>query len=128
LPPIELDVTKAAPSLTPDAVYCANMLHIAPWACCAGLMQGAARHLAPGGLLVTYGPYFEQGVPPSPGNVAFDASLQKRNPAWGIRTREAVVQQALAAGLSWREQVQMPANNLMLVFVKNSPEKHIKQG
>ena len=51
-----------------DAIYCANMLHIAPWDTCAALMQGAARHLAPGGVLVTYGPYFEQGVPAAPSN------------------------------------------------------------
>ena len=48
-----------------DAIFCANMLHIAPWATCAALMRGSARHLAPGGALITYGPYLEDGVPTS---------------------------------------------------------------
>lgn len=99
-----------------DAIYCANMLHIAPWATCAALMQGSARHLAPGGVLVTYGPYLEDGVPTSPGNLGFDASLRGRNPAWGIRRIEDVTAQARHAGLQLRQRHAMPANNLLLVF------------
>lgn len=117
--PLQLDVLQPHWAGVPaqvDAVYCANMIHIAPWACCAGLMAGAARHLSPAGLLITYGPYLEDGVPTSPGNVAFDADLQARNPAWGLRRREAVEEQAAAAGLRLRERVAMPANNLLLVW------------
>ena len=79
LPPLQLDVMATDWPLEGavfDAIYCANMLHIAPWACCAALMQGAARHLAPGGVLITYGPYLEDEVPTSPGNLAFDADLR----------------------------------------------------
>jgi SAM-dependent methyltransferase len=103
-----------------DAIYCANLLHIAPWASCGALMQGAARHLAPGGVLVTYGPYLEDGVPTAPGNLAFDQSLRSRNPAWGIRRLQDVVQQAQRAGLALRERHPMPANNLLLVFGTSS--------
>ncbi len=99
-----------------DLIYSANMLHIAPWECCAGLMQGAARHLAPKGVLVTYGPYFEEGTPTAPGNVAFDQSLRERNPSWGIRQLAAVQEQAHIAGLQLLERHTMPANNLLLVF------------
>ncbi len=99
-----------------DLVYCANMLHIAPWACCAGLMQGAARHLAPGGRLVTYGPYLEDGVPTAPGNRDFDASLRERNPAWGLRRLEDVAQVAAQAGLRLAARHALPANNLLLVW------------
>jgi SAM-dependent methyltransferase len=99
-----------------DAIYCANMLHIAPWATCAALMQGAARHLRPGGLLITYGPYFEEGVPPAPSNLAFDEDLRARNSAWGIRRLEDVAAEARRAGLALRERHAMPANNLLLVF------------
>ena len=119
LAPIELDVLQPQwPGVpTPvDAIYCANLLHIAPWACCAGLMQGAARHLAPQGLLITYGPYLEDGVPTSPGNLAFDADLRARHPAWGLRRREDVALEAAKAGLGLRERVAMPANNLLLVW------------
>ncbi|RQO46258.1 SAM-dependent methyltransferase [Variovorax sp. KBW07] len=99
-----------------DAIYCANMLHIAPWATCAALMQGAARHLLPGGVLITYGPYFEEDVPPAPSNQAFDEDLRARNPAWGIRRLKDVAEEAHRSGLALRERHAMPANNLLLVF------------
>ena len=99
-----------------DAIFCANMLHIAPWATCAALMAGAAKYLSPHGALITYGPYLERDVPTSPGNLAFDESLRQRDPAWGIRALEDVVHQAALAGLRLRERVEMPANNLLLVF------------
>lgn len=120
LPPRQLDVLQQPWPLSPgqsfDAVYCANMLHIAPWACCAALMQGAAQWLLPGGVLVTYGPYFVEGEAPSPGNTAFDADLRARNPAWGIRWLHAVQAEAAAAGLQWVQRLAMPANNQLLVF------------
>ncbi len=99
-----------------DAVYCANMLHIAEWAACAALMAGAARHLVPAGALVVYGPYLVDGEPTAPGNVAFDADLRRRNAAWGLRRLGDVVGVAAAAGLAFERRVDMPANNLMLVF------------
>ena len=101
-----------------DLIYCANMLHIAPWATCAALMHGSAQHLAPGGKLVTYGPYFEDDAPASPGNLAFDQSLRERNPAWGIRRREDVASQAEDAGLKLQARHAMPANNLLLVWTR----------
>lgn len=122
-PPLRLDVeapqwpTPQAPFAERfDAIYCANMLHIAPWACCAGLMRGAARHLAANGRLVTYGPYLENGVPTAPSNRDFDASLRERHPAWGIRRLEDVAQVAAAAGLHLAARHALPANNLLLVW------------
>jgi SAM-dependent methyltransferase len=117
--PLLLDVM--APRWLPDdaqfdLIYCANMLHIAPWATCAALMRGSARHLAPGGLLITYGPYLEDGVPTSKGNLAFDQSLRTQNPDWGIRRREDVEQEAARAGLRLSARHAMPANNLLLVW------------
>lgn len=109
-PPVRLDVLapewpgNGAAFATPfDLIYCANMLHIAPWACCGALMQGAARHLATDGRLITYGPYLEDGVPTTPSNRDFDGSLRERNPAWGLRRLEDVAQAASAAGLRERE-------------------------
>jgi hypothetical protein len=104
-----------------DAIFCANMLHISPWATCAGLMAGAARHLAPQGLLVTYGPYLEDDVPTAPGNLQFDQSLRARDPAWGIRRLEDVEREAQRAGLALRERHAMPANNLLLLFGRSPP-------
>ena len=103
-----------------DLVYCANMLHIAPWACCTGLMQGAARHLTPGGHLVTYGPYLEDGVPTTPGNLSFDASLRAQDGDWGIRRIEDVAAVAVQANLQLAARHAMPANNLLLVWTHAS--------
>jgi SAM-dependent methyltransferase len=99
-----------------DLIFCANMLHIAPWEACTALMQGAARHLAPGGVLVTYGPYFEKEVAAAPSNVEFDHSLRAHDTRWGIRQREAVEQAAAHAGLHLRARHTMPSNNLALVW------------
>jgi hypothetical protein len=120
LPPLQLDVTAAHwPPFTQafDAIYCANMLHIAPWDACPALMAGAAQHLAPGGMLITYGPYYVEGVPPAASNLAFDESLRARDPAWGIRSLEDVRAEALRAGLVLSQRHEMPANNLLLVFM-----------
>ena len=125
-PPLLLDVladhwwpddAQGKPPLF-DLIYCANMLHISPWATCAGLMRGSARQLAPGGRLVTYGPYLEDAVPTSGGNLAFDQSLRAQNPAWGIRRREDVTQEAERAGLQLAARHAMPANNLLLVWTR----------
>lgn len=123
LAPQQLDVLQqpwlasaAQPATRFDAIYCANMLHIAPWPTCAALMQGSAGHLAPGGVLITYGPYLEDEVPTSQGNLDFDHSLRAQNPAWGLRRREEVQVQAQQAGLHLQRRFAMPANNLLLVW------------
>lgn len=118
-----LDVTRLpwqldTPELGFDAIYCANLLHIAPWAACAALMHGAAQCLAPGGALITYGPFLEHNVPTSPGNQAFDASLRASQPAWGLRHLDDVAQAAQTAGLRLSERHAMPANNLLLVWTR----------
>ena len=122
-PPLVLDVMS--PVWLPadkkfDLIYCANMLHIAPWPTCSALMQGSARHLAVGGRLVTYGPYLEEDVVTSEGNLAFDQRLRLDNPAWGIRRTDDVAQQAAQAGLQLAERHAMPANNLLLVWTRQA--------
>jgi SAM-dependent methyltransferase len=103
-----------------DAIYCANMLHISPWATCAALMRGSARHLAPGGVLITYGPFLEDGIATSAGNLAFDQSLRARDPDWGIRRREDVEREAASAGLHLSVRHAMPANNLLLMWARTA--------
>jgi hypothetical protein len=72
LPPIHLDVTKEPPALSPTAIYCANMVHIAPWAACVGLFVLADRLLGADGLLITYGPYSVHGEHTAESNARFD--------------------------------------------------------
>jgi hypothetical protein len=117
-PPLALDVLDEAgwPEGPFNALLCINMIHISPWAATEGLMQLAARVLPVGGLLATYGPYLETDTPLAPSNAAFDESLKSRNPEWGLRDREAVATAAKAGGLALTRRVEMPANNLMLLF------------
>lgn len=118
-PPLPLDVGAAQWSGVPpavDAIFCANMLHIAPWTATEALMRGAARHLRPAGLLLVYGPFLVEGETPAASNLAFDADLRARDPAWGLRHLDAVVRSARPCGLELRERVAMPANNLLLIF------------
>ena len=134
VPPVVLDVLapqwpvdRAEFSVRFDLIYCANMLHIAPWSTCAGLMRGAARYLTPDGMLITYGPYLERGVPTAQGNADFDLSLRESNSDWGIRSLDAVTQQAELAGLRLQARVPMPSNKLLLVF-KRADSVHTMAG
>lgn len=117
LPPITVDASRGDfGDVTADAVFCANMIHIAPWSACEGLIRGAARALPEGGLLFLYGPYRITGQPFAPSNEAFDASLRERDPAWGVRDLDAVTALAEAAGFTREALVAMPANNHSVVF------------
>ena len=52
---------------------------------------------------------------------AFDADLKRRDPRWGVRDVDDLVGEAAPHGLELREIVEMPVNNLSLVFVKAGP-------
>jgi len=118
--PIRLDAADAAtwPAGPFDAIVCINMVHISPWAATEGLMAGASRLLTPGGKLLLYGPYLEDGVPTAASNLSFDASLKARDPAWGLRDLADVTGLAETRGLRFAERIAMPANNLIVVFEK----------
>jgi SAM-dependent methyltransferase len=119
-PAVALDVLDEAnwPEGPFAAVVCINMIHISPWAATEGLMKLAGRLMPVGGLLATYGPYREAEVALAPSNAAFDESLRARDPAWGLRDRDQVAAAAKAEGLALTRRVEMPANNLMLLFRK----------
>lgn len=117
--PLALDAADPTtwPQRQVEAIYCANMTHISPWSATEGLIDMAGRVLRrPGGLLVLYGPYREAGVPLATSNAAFDDSLKARNVEWGLRDREVVEALARSHGLAATLRVQMPANNLILLF------------
>lgn len=123
-PPLVLDVTAEPwPVGTVDAIFNANMVHIAPWPTCLGLLRGAGSHLAADGVLLLYGPYKVGGVHTAPSNAAFDADLRRRDASWGVRDLEAVAEVAAANGLVLAERVTMPANNLTLVFRRPVPDR-----
>lgn len=118
-PPLAIDVTKRPwPVSAADAVVCINVIHISPWEATLGLMAGASSILPDAGMLVTYGPYMRGGAHTSQSNQAFDESLRARNPLWGVRDIDTVVEVAGHEGLALVETVPMPANNLTLVWRK----------
>jgi hypothetical protein len=98
------------------AVFCANVIHIAPWRVAEGLIAGAGGYLQKGGMLFLYGPFRRDGRHTADSNEAFDKSLRERDPEWGVRDVEVVAKLADGAGLSLVEITEMPANNLTLVF------------
>jgi hypothetical protein len=118
--PLELDVTSESWKVGEvDAVFNANMIHIAPWDCAVGLFAGIRRETT-ARVVVLYGPFRIGGVHTAPSNEAFDANLRERNPSFGVRDLEAVTELAEQAGLRLAERVPMPANNQTLVFVRGS--------
>jgi SAM-dependent methyltransferase len=100
------------------AVFCANVIHIAPWRVAEGLIAGAARALRPEGRLFLYGPFKRDGKHTALSNAVFDTSLRNGDPEWGVRDVEEVAATAKRAGLSLREIVEMPANNLIVAFAR----------
>lgn len=117
LPVIELDVCRTPwPVVAAEAIVCINMIHISPPAATQALLEGAARILPAGGVLYLYGPYKRGGAHTAPSNAAFDMQLRSQNPQWGVRELEQVVALAAAEGLAFDEAVEMPANNLSVVF------------
>ena len=114
--PRQLDVTDDWPADPVDAVVAINLLHVSPWAIAEALMAGAGSVLVPGGVLILYGPFLQAGRHTAASNAAFDADLQARNPHWGIRDLAAVTAEAEHNGLRLETVVEMPANNLSVVF------------
>ena len=122
-PPLTLDLGDAAwPTVTlpvarfPVAILAINLLHVAPWATAERLFAGAGELLMPGRLLYLYGPYTAGGKHRGHGDAAFDKSLRKENPDWGLREIEAVQMLGEANQLELEDVIEMPVNNLSLVF------------
>jgi len=118
--PLDLDVTAddwtRALARPLQGIVCINLLHIAPWAACAGLMAGAAVLLEPEAPLYLYGPFKQGGRHSAPSNAAFDRYLRAFDPSWGVRDLDAVVDTAGDHGLDLVDVVAMPANNLSLIL------------
>jgi hypothetical protein len=119
-PPICLDAAARWPVEHAAAILCINMVHISPWRATIGLMRGAGACLPPGGLLYLYGPYLQDDVQTAPSNLAFDASLRARDPQWGLRRVEDVIAAANVEGLRLDGLIDMPANNLSLLFRRHT--------
>lgn len=117
--PLAIDLTRAQPlSANIDAIFTANTLHIISWPLVQNLFDMVGKQLTTNGILCIYGPFNYQGKYTSESNANFDLWLKSRNELSGIRDFEAVCQLATQAGLSFEEDIEMPANNRMLLFKK----------
>ncbi len=120
LPPIQLDVMQDGWSVTEaDAILCINMAHIAPWAASEALFRGARAILQKRAALFLYGPYISSETITAPSNIAFDQSLKARNPEWGLRDLADMDGLAGRYGFAREPSIEMPANNLALIYRKN---------
>ena len=127
--PIEIDASSSIWAVEDSAllnnspitaIVNINMIHISPWSACLGLMAGAGRILPADGILYIYGPYKQGGKHTAPSNEAFDMSLRQQNPQWGVRDLDEVIAAASSQQLFLVETVQMPANNLSVVFKRSN--------
>ena len=100
-------------------MFCANVIHIAPWSVAQGLFAAAGRHLDRDGRLFVYGPFRRNGSHNAPSNAAFDTSLRAQNPEWGVRDTADLTELGAANGLRLAELIEMPSNNAVLVFERN---------
>lgn len=117
--PLTLDLAEVQPILENiDAIFSANTLHIISWQLVQNFFDLVRSQLAHNGVLCIYGPFNYQGRYTSESNANFDLWLKARDERSGIRDFEAVYQLATKAGLSLMEDVTMPANNRILIFVK----------
>ena len=128
-PPLDIDVQESVWSIEKEplpllqsspltAIVNINMIHIAPWTACLGLMAGAKRLLPVGGVLYLYGPFKQNGQHTAPSNADFDISLRQRNPEWGVRDIEEVVKVGEECNFVLQKVVPMPANNLSVIFTR----------
>ena len=117
LPPLNLDVQSSSwPETSFSALVCINMIHISPWKSTTALFKHAGSSLLPGSPLFLYGPYLQSNVVTAPTNLAFDLSLKQRNSLWGLRKLDEVSKVANQHGFLLDNIVEMPANNLSVVF------------
>jgi len=95
-----------------------NMIHITSRQGVEGLFQGAAALLPAEGQLFLYGPMSRRGVTED-SNRQFDASLKSRDPSWGVRDLDDMLQPLGARfGLALTHVEQVPANNHVVVFTQ----------
>jgi hypothetical protein len=119
--PLDIDATQSRWAIEDKAIEIQalvniNMIHIAPWSACLGLMAGANRLLSSGGILYLYGPFKQGGKHTAPSNSTFDQFLRGQNSQWGVRDLDEVIAVAKNNNLELQETFAMPANNLSVVF------------
>ena len=124
--PLEIDVTKSPwpiPFKLVDnlqAIISINMIHIAHWECTKSLFKESNKLLNYGKFIILYGPFKIEDKHVSKINEAFDKSLKIQNHNWGVRNLEEVNKEAIINGFRQKQLIEMPTNNLTLIYEKVS--------
>lgn len=126
-PPIALDVLSDDLSAWPEriltAAYSANTCHIMSWEAVRAMFAGLGQRLKPRGVFVLYGPFNMDGDYTSDSNRAFDIGLRSRNPEMGLRDLRTLETLARKNDMQLMERIDMPANNMCLVFARNDVQR-----
>ena len=101
------------------AIVAINVIHISPWSVTKGILSGAQKFLPSQGILFFYGPFKQTDIVTAQGNETFDKQLRSQNTAWGLRNLNDIETIAQNHDLKLEQIIQMPANNLSVIFRKN---------
>ena len=123
--PLDIDVEKRPWPITNDlralikGIICINMIHISPWSCTKSLFEESKKYLNHHHFLMLYGPFFRKNKTNSESNFNFDQSLKLQNPLWGVRHLDSVNEIAYKNGFKQEKVIEMPANNLSVIYRLN---------
>ncbi len=117
--PLRFDLLGEAPVERADAIFNANMIHVAPPVVTERLFEHAAELLDSGSPIILYGPYWYDDRPLEPSNARFHESLQERYEGGGIKRFTWVNEVAANAGFAHEQDIEMPANNRLQVWRRN---------
>ena len=104
-----------------DLVLLVNLLHLITMAKVETVIAEAAKALAPGGVLILYGPFMRDGRLTSAGDLRFDADLRAADPGIGYKDTLDIARLLSDAALSPIDTREMPANNLAFIARKPVP-------
>ena len=120
--PLDLDVEICPWSITNrlgaliKGIVCINMIHISPWSCTRSLFEESKKYLDQCNFLMLYGPFLRKEKQTSESNLYFDQSLKMQNPLWGLRNLDNVNDIAFKNGFKLDKVIDMPANNLSVIY------------
>ncbi|TKZ22188.1 DUF938 domain-containing protein [Shimia litoralis] len=120
-PAVPLDATTsgwATRHLGQSFILLVNLLHLISEAEARILISEAAAALAPGGVLMVYGPFMRAGDLTSQGDIDFHTSLRNQDPEIGYKDDFDVLEWGQDAWLDYVDLIEMPANNLALIWRK----------
>ncbi|RDH85678.1 MAG: methylase [endosymbiont of Galathealinum brachiosum] len=119
--PLVLDVDMPFWSVDKkDYIFTANTTHIISLAQAEKMLSHVGKYLKQGGLFAQYGPFNYNGNYTSESNANFDVWLKQRNPYSCIKDFETIESFANQNGMKLLKDIEMPANNRILVWQKNS--------